>query len=138
MNAADTAYGTAQAEQDKWINSIQGHLQKLSASWQSLSSTVINGDFVKGLLEAATRLVDALDAITGKAGVIPTIASAVAGAMSAFQNVGRNKMSFLLNADSYVRSVRYDSFLITFNAIHWSKRSLNMRGNGYTVTTLLP
>lgn len=73
MNAATNAKGTAAEEQEKWIQSLQGHLEQLGAAWEALSNSFINSDFLKGLVDGITSIVNVLDYLIDKFGVLPTL-----------------------------------------------------------------
>lgn len=90
MQAATDAEGTAAAENEIYMNSLQGHLDTLSASWQALANTFMNSDFLKGLVDSATTLLNVLDSVVGTFGTIPTILTAISAGLS-LKNVGRDK-----------------------------------------------
>lgn len=74
--ATEEAYqaaGTAQEEQDKWMNSMQGHLNQLKTAWQGLSNDFLNSSFLKGVFDILTGIVNTVDAIVNTIGVIPTL-----------------------------------------------------------------
>ena len=73
MDAATNAKGTAAEEQEKWIQSLQGHLEQLGAAWEALSNSFINSDFLKGLVDGITSVVNVLDCLIDKFGVLPTL-----------------------------------------------------------------
>jgi TP901 family phage tail tape measure protein len=91
MQAATNAEGTAAQEQETWSEHIQASVKKLQASWEALSNTIINSDFLKALVDSGTSLLDLLDNLISKFGTIPTLLAGIAAAMS-FKNVGRDKM----------------------------------------------
>ncbi len=73
MDAATNAKGTAAEEQEKWIQSLQGHLEQLGTAWEALSNSFINSDFLKGLVDGITSVVNVLDCLIDKFGVLPTL-----------------------------------------------------------------
>lgn len=87
MQSAMEAEGSASAENEKYMESIQGHLDALTASWQALSNSIIDSDFVSGLLDGITALISGLDTVVDKAGLLPTLLTGISVAMS-FKNVG--------------------------------------------------
>lgn len=68
MTSAMNAEGSASEENTKYMDSIQGRLDALTASWQALSNTFINSDFVKVFISALTELVSVLDFVIDKFG----------------------------------------------------------------------
>lgn len=87
MTTATKAEGSAIAENKKYVESIKGHLNSLTTAWQALSNTTIDSGFITGLLDVITSLVDGLDGVIEKVGVIPTLMSGIAGFLS-FKDVG--------------------------------------------------
>lgn len=73
LTAANNAAGTAREENDIYMDSIQGKIDSLKASWQALSNTVIDSNILKGGLDLVNGIVDGLDAVVGKIGPIMTI-----------------------------------------------------------------
>lgn len=96
MTAATNASGTAAKEQEEWMNSLDGHIQKFKASWQVLSNNLMSSDFLKGMVDAGTTLLSVLDAIVSKLGVLPTLLGSITAVM-AIKKVGRDKMFSLLS-----------------------------------------
>lgn len=72
------AEGSAMQEHAKWMESIEAKLQKLTASWQSLSQTVVNSDIVKGGIDFLAFVVNLLDQIIGSIGSIGALGAGVA------------------------------------------------------------
>lgn len=83
--------GSAYAEQEKWLDSLEAKTQQFEAALQELSVTFMNSDFLKGLVDSGTTLLSVLSKIIDKFGTIPTLAVAVTAAMS-FKNIGKDKM----------------------------------------------
>lgn len=77
VNAASNAEGTAAAENEKYMQSMQGKLDALNASWQALSNTFLSSDFLKVLVDGLTGVVDIVDNITHAFGVLGTTIAAV-------------------------------------------------------------
>lgn len=73
LTAANDAAGTAREENDIYMDSIQGKIDSLKASWQALSNTVVDSNILKSGLDLVNGLVDGLDAVVGKIGPIMTI-----------------------------------------------------------------
>jgi len=70
MTSAMNAEGSASEENTKYMDSIQGRLDALTASWQALSNTVINSAWVKGAVSGLTALVSVLDFVIDKFGTL--------------------------------------------------------------------
>lgn len=87
MQAATDAEGTASAENEKYMQSLQGHLDTLTATWQALSNSFLSSDFLSGALEGLTSFLSGLDAVINKVGVLPTLIGGITAALSV-KNVG--------------------------------------------------
>jgi len=78
LETSATSSGSAMAEHAKWSKSLEARILKLKASWQSLAQTFMSSDFLKGAMDAITKLVDVLDALVGNFGTLGTIGLGVA------------------------------------------------------------
>ena len=72
VEAASNAEGTAAAENEKYMQSMQGKLDSLNASLQALSNTVLSSDLIKFLVDGLSGIVDIVDGITHSFGVLGT------------------------------------------------------------------
>ena len=77
VEASSNAEGTAAAENEKYMQSMQGKLDSLNASWQALSNTVLSSDLIKFLVDGLSGIVDIVDGITHSFGVLGTAIAAV-------------------------------------------------------------
>lgn len=71
MESAANSANVAWEENDEWLNSIQGRLNQLDASFQALSTDVLDSDLVKTVVSLATGLTKAADAMIKFTGAIP-------------------------------------------------------------------
>lgn len=63
LDASLNSAGSANAEQEKWIDSIQAKLQQLEASFQSLATTLVDSDLIKGFVDFGTALTNGANGI---------------------------------------------------------------------------
>lgn len=56
--------GSALAENEKYLDSIQGKIQQFQASWQALSNSVVNSDFLKLAVNGVRLLIDGITWLT--------------------------------------------------------------------------
>jgi len=85
LKTAANATGSALAENEKYLDSIEGKISKFKASYQELSTTLINSDLVKAVVDFGTELLNLANSIaefTNKLGGLPTIITGVIGALS--------------------------------------------------------
>ena len=87
--------GSAAKENEKYLDSVQGRVDVLTASFQAFSTTAMNTEFLKGGIGALTGVLDVITAIIDQLGLIPTVA-ALAGAALTFK---KGAMPFAFNQD---------------------------------------
>lgn len=71
MESAANSAGTAWEENSVWMDSIQGRLAQLDASFQVLSTDVLSSGLVKGGVSFLTSIVKLLDKIINLTGALP-------------------------------------------------------------------
>lgn len=71
MESAANSAGTAWEENSVWMDSIQGRLAQLDASFQVLSTDVLSSGLVKGGVSFLTLIVKLLDKIINLTGALP-------------------------------------------------------------------
>ena len=82
METAQKSAGSAEAELETALDSVQGKLSQFQATFQSFSETVLDSDLVKGIIDFGTSALDAADGFTKWAGVIPTLTAALSAFLS--------------------------------------------------------
>lgn len=95
--AAKNSAGSAQTEFDRWGESIEAHMETFKSSYDSLSKSVVNSDFIKLFVDGGTSLLNILTKIIDKFGLLKTLGLTAATALS-FKNVGE-----LLNTPVYAQ-----------------------------------
>lgn len=84
----ENSAGSAMSEYEKYLDSIQGRVQGFQTSIENLSATLINGDLVKFGITSGTQVIDVLDNLISKFGVLETLIPTVMAGLS-FKNVGK-------------------------------------------------
>lgn len=74
--------GSAAAEQEKYMQSMQGHLDQLTASWQAFSTSAMDSGFLNGFIDAGRGAIEVLTKLVDTFGLLPTIAGVASGALS--------------------------------------------------------
>lgn len=87
---ATNAEGSAMAEQEKYQQSIQYSIDRTKASLEELANDFISSDFLKGLIDSGDKLINILDLLIDKFGVLGTTAI-VGGGIFGAKNIGREK-----------------------------------------------
>lgn len=83
VKSASNASGSALAENEKYLDSINGKISLYQASFEKLSATVVNSDFVKGVIDFGTNTLEMLNGITESLGTMPTLIAAITAAITA-------------------------------------------------------
>lgn len=113
--------GSAMAEHEKWMESLEAKINQLKAAWEALSQSFMDDKFLKGIVDTGTSLLDAFTKVTDTIGTLPTIVMIAMAAMT-FKNVGRNKMFFLIHSSKMPTVIEFYidiySLYITLNEIH--------------------
>ena len=99
-NALDTSLGSsgsAMEEFEKYLGGITAKTKQFRAAFEALSSSMIDSNFIKGLVDTGTSLLQVFGKITDTVGALPTLLSLVAAGFS-FKNVGEliNQFQFLI------------------------------------------
>ena len=84
---ATNAEGSAMAEQEKYQQSIQYSIDRTKASLEELANDFISSDFLKGLIDSGDKLINLLDLLIDKFGVLGT-AAGIGGIVAGFKNAG--------------------------------------------------
>ena len=93
VKSASEAEGSAARENAKYVDSIQGRLDKLTTSWQSFANTFMSSDLVKGAVSGLTGFVELIEKLVDNVGTLGTIGLA-AGIVGIVKNFGTLKTIF--------------------------------------------
>jgi len=94
LETANNAAGSAAAEQEKWMGSLEAKTNALKAARQGLSESFLNSDFLKGGIDAATKFLNILTKIIDTIGVIPTLGIST-GIAAIVKNFGFSKINIV-------------------------------------------
>jgi len=89
---AEESEGSARKEQEKWEQGLEARTNKLKASLEILSTTVLDSDFLGGAIDAGRGFIDVLTEIIDTLGLIPTLLTSGGGifaAMKSFKGEGK-------------------------------------------------
>ena len=78
IESTKNATGSADAENAKYLDSIQGKLAQFQAQFQSASTSVLDSGLVKGTIDAGSGILGFFNALIDKAGVLPGLLAPVA------------------------------------------------------------
>lgn len=88
--SSENSDGSALKEQERWLDSIEGRINTLQSSFQSLSTDFINSSEIKDVVGVLTDLVNGLDGLINKIGLLPVAISAI-GIGNLIKNLGTIK-----------------------------------------------
>ena len=97
LKTSQESSGSALRENEVFLQSIQGKLDKLSATWQSLSNSLLNSDTVKTVISGADTLLGIIKSIVDNLGLMPGLVAAIVTAWSKANNAGK-ECALLLGA----------------------------------------
>lgn len=63
LNDSINSSGSAQEEQERWMESLEAKTQQFKASFQSLSQTILDDNFLKGIVDFGSGAIDVLDEV---------------------------------------------------------------------------
>lgn len=79
LGTASNSDGSAMKENERYLDSVKGKLDRLSASFQTFSADFMNSSAIKSAVDALTALLNVLDQIVNKLGALPLIGTAFGG-----------------------------------------------------------
>lgn len=89
LKVAAEATGSALKENEVYLESIQGRLDKLTATWQTLSNNILDDSVLKTAVSAADTLLGIVNTLVDKLGLIPGLLAAGATAWAKTNQVGK-------------------------------------------------
>lgn len=90
VNSATNSFGSAEIANDKYLNSIQGKMEKFQSAFQSLSQHTLDSSILKGILDFGTVTISTIDKISAKIGPLTSLMAGLSVALST-KNLGREK-----------------------------------------------
>jgi len=90
--AASNAEGTAAAENEKYLASLEGKLTSLKAAWSVLANDFFSSDSFKGMVDGVTVLVNGINTLIQTLGSVPTV---MTGLVAAFSFKGHNFFEYI-------------------------------------------
>lgn len=90
--------GSAEKELSNYQKSIEYHIGQMKASFQELSTSLVNSDIFKGFIDGGTTAINILTKFVGVANGVPAVLTAI-GAVKAFKNLDqlKSQLQFTFN-----------------------------------------
>ena len=77
VKSSANAAGSATAENEKYLESIQGHIDVLKASFETFSTDLLNSNLIKFIVDAGTGIINLLDSATRLNLLLPAILATI-------------------------------------------------------------
>lgn len=90
LNASLNSSGSAMAEQEKWMQSLEAKTKQFESAFQSLSTTVLNSNLIKTFIDLGTIGVQSIEKITKLLTPLGTLTAGIGGYLGS-KNIGRVK-----------------------------------------------
>ena len=74
MQIADDASGSSMEKYSAYTDSLEGKLEGLKSTFESLSNTVLDSNLLKGGIDSGTQMLNTIDNITSSIGLLNTAA----------------------------------------------------------------
>ena len=74
--------GSAMAEYNKWLDSMEAHTQHLKLNFESLSQSFMNSESLNKGIDVISGFINVLDKLISTLGAIPTVAGLAAAALT--------------------------------------------------------
>lgn len=88
IKSTQNATGSADAENAKYLDSIQGKLAQFQAQFQSASTSVLDSGLVKGTIDAGSGILGFFNTLIDKAGVLPGLLAPVVSLLLSMNGKG--------------------------------------------------
>ena len=95
--------GSATAENEKYLESVQGHLDQLMAKWESFSTNIADSTGLKTLIDLGGTVVSVFDKMTDTFGATGMVLLPLIASMSKLGNAGKLKYALLQRAETSCR-----------------------------------
>ena len=129
VKSATEAEGSAARENAKYVDSIQGRLDKMTTSWQSFANTFMSSDFLKGGISFITNLIENFEKLIDTVGSLPALIGTVAAGISLFKNQGIFK-ALNTDLDGFLNNIGIakKSFADLINSFNFGKSGGGLKG----------
>lgn len=84
LKTSMNAMGSATAENEKYLDSINGKLNILKSTFEDLSQSIIDSEFIKLIVSSVTKLISFLDILVDKFGALPVLVTSASMGLSVF------------------------------------------------------
>ena len=97
IQSSTNSLGSADAENEKYLNSIEGHIAQFQAQFQATTTSILDSEFLKGTIDTGSGLLGAVQWLTENLGAIPGLITPITSLLASSQNF--NLFTTKRNAD---------------------------------------
>ena len=77
LSTSEGSEGSATAEHEKWMESLEAKTQQFKAAWEELSQTILDDDFLGDLIDTGTGFLNVLTFIIDKVGMFESVIAGI-------------------------------------------------------------
>ena len=111
MQIADESTGQSMEKFSAYQDSLAGAIEGFKNAIQSLSNTAVDAGFLKSIVDTGTKLIEILDAIISKVGVLKSILSVAGGIFAQKNGLGKRNATLYKIKQNYRRFINVENFL---------------------------
>ena len=97
--ATQNSAGSAQEEQNKWLDSIEAKTNQVKSSLESLSTTIMNDKVVKFVIDNLTAIISGTDDLIKNITTLPVLLTAATTALLKYLDIKKGVGLFTVNKD---------------------------------------
>lgn len=97
--AAQNSAGSAQEEQNKWLDSIEAKTNQVKSSLESLSTTIMSSDLVKFVADSLKKIISDTDKLIQNIVTLPVLLTAATTALLKYLDIKEGVSLFTVNKD---------------------------------------
>ena len=103
--ATQNSAGSAQEEQNKWLDSIEAKTNQVKSSLEALSTTIMSSDLVKFVADSLKEIISGTDTLIQNIATLPVLFTAAGTALLKYLDIKKGIGLFTVNKDESGNSV---------------------------------
>lgn len=113
---SQNAAGSALAENEKKLDSINGKINQFKANFEALSASMIDSDAVKGVVDFGSGTLSGITELVNTLGTLPTLLATISAGFAGFKTVGVFTSEQQANAQNYISYLKQiKDYVVDFN-----------------------
>ena len=121
-NTLKDSAGSAEKEQEAYMDSLSGRINALKESFTAITMQMVNSDFLKNFISNLTTGVNAVSGFIDTFGAMPTIVTAVVGALTIFNTKFRESISTMVSFTPGLSEIQNKLKIFESNLVKQSER----------------